>query len=86
MPYFFDNVDKASIAAGPHAGPLVTATSRALTAFAYSGDPNHDELPEWPSYGLEDRLTMRFDTPSLVEHDPNGAERLCWDGVSLGGL
>jgi para-nitrobenzyl esterase len=86
MPYFFDNVDKASIAAGPHAAPLVTATSRALTAFAYSGDPNHDELPEWPSYGLEDRLTMRFDTPSSVEHDPNGAERLCWDGVSLGGL
>jgi para-nitrobenzyl esterase len=86
MPYFFDNVDKASIAAGPHAASLVTATSRALTAFAYSGDPNHDELPQWPSYGLEDRLTMRFDTPSLVEADPQGSERLCWDEVSLGGL
>jgi para-nitrobenzyl esterase len=86
MPYFFDNVDKASLAAGPHAVPLVTATSRALTAFAYSGDPNHDELPEWPSYTLEVRSTMRFDTPSLVEADPNGVERLCWDGVPLGGL
>ena len=30
--------------------PLSLATSRALTAFAYSGDPNHDELPRWPSY------------------------------------
>jgi para-nitrobenzyl esterase len=86
MPYFFDNVDKASIAAGPHAEPLVTATSRALTAFAYSGDPNHGELPQWPSYDLEDRLTMRFDTSSSVEKDPYGAERLCWDGISLGGL
>jgi para-nitrobenzyl esterase len=86
MPYFFDNVDKASIASGPQAGPLVTATSRALTALAYSGDPNHDELPRWPSYDLEDRLTMRFDTPPSVEQDPNGAERICWDGISLGGL
>jgi para-nitrobenzyl esterase len=86
MPYFFDNVDKASIAAGPHAEQLTTATSRALTAFAYTGDPNHSELPQWPSYSLEERSTMRFDTPSSVEHDPYGAERLCWDGVSLGGL
>jgi len=86
MPYFFDNVDKASIAAGPQAEPLVAAMSRALTAFAHNGDPNHDELPDWPSYALEDRPTMRFDTPSLIEQDPYGAERLCWDGISLGGL
>ena len=71
---------------GASGRPLVTATSRALTALAYSGDPNHDELPRWPSYDLKDRLTMRFDTPSSVENDPYGAERICWDGISLGGL
>jgi para-nitrobenzyl esterase len=86
MPYFFDNVDKASIAAGPHAEQLVAAMSGALVSLAYTGDPNHDELPEWPTYTPEDRLTMRFDTPSSVQHDPFGAERLLWNGVPLGAL
>ena len=86
MPYFFDNVDKAPIAAGPHADQLVAAMSGALVSLAYTGDPNHDELPKWPRYTLDDRLTMRFDAPSSVQHDPFGAERLLWQGVPLGGL
>jgi para-nitrobenzyl esterase len=84
MPYFFDNVDKASIAAGPHADQLVAAMSGALVSLAYTGSPNHDELPEWPAYTPEDRLTMLFDTPSSVSADPFGAERLVWQGVPLG--
>jgi para-nitrobenzyl esterase len=86
MPYFFDNVDKASIAAGPHAAQLVEDTSGALVSLAYTGDPNHGELPQWPTYGLGDRFTMRFDTPSSVASDPFRAERLCWDGIPLDGL
>ena len=86
MPYFFDNVDKAPIAGGPQADQLVAAMSGALVSLAYTGDPNHDELPKWPRYTLDDRLTMVFDATSSVQHDPFGAERLLWEGVPLGAL
>lgn len=86
MPYFFDNVDKASIAQGDHAGGLVAAMSGALASLAYTGDPNHDDLPIWSAYALDDRLTMIFDTPPSVSSDPFGAERLLWQDVPLAGL
>jgi hypothetical protein len=28
---------------------------------------------------------MRFDLPPAVVDDPNGAERACWDGITLSG-
>ena len=83
MPYFFDNVDKASMATGTHAAPLVAAASGALAAFAYTGDPNHDGLPDWPTYTVEDRHTMRFDAAPSVQSDPFGAERRCWNEIPL---
>lgn len=86
MPYFFDNVETATIAQGDHAGELVAAMCGALVSLAYTGDPNHDELPRWPSYSLEDRPTMMFDTPSWVISDPFESERLLWQGIPLGGL
>jgi para-nitrobenzyl esterase len=86
MPYFFDNVDKAAIAQGDHSGQLVAAMSGALVSLAYTGDPNHEELVKWPTYTLDDRPTMIFDTPSSVRSDPFGAERLVWRDVPLGNL
>jgi len=82
MPYFFDNVDKAPIAAGPHAGPLVAAMSGAMGALSHNNDPNHESMPHWPRYTLDQRATMLFDVPSRVENDPFGAERRFWEGLS----
>ena len=62
---------------------LLAATSGALAAFAYTGDPNHDGLPDWPTYTVEDRHTMRFDAAPSVQSDPFGAERLCWNEIPL---
>jgi para-nitrobenzyl esterase len=59
MPFFFDNLDKAPAADGPHAAPLVRTMSGALIALARSGDPNHESLPTWPGYSVSDRATMR---------------------------
>jgi para-nitrobenzyl esterase len=84
MPYFFDNVDRASAADGPHAQPLVDAMSRALVALARSGDPNHDAVPAWPVYSLTDRATMVFDVVPRIVCDPMGAERRVWDDIELG--
>jgi para-nitrobenzyl esterase len=81
MPYFFDNIDKAPMAAGPHAGSLVQAMGGSLVALARSGDPNHAALPPWPNYSVSERATMLFDTPCHVEHDPLGAERRVWETV-----
>ena len=84
MPYFFDNVDKAPLADGPHAGPLARAMSGALVALARTGDPNHDGIPAWPAYSTSERATMVLDVEPRVEHDPLGAERRVWDGRPLG--
>jgi para-nitrobenzyl esterase len=86
MPYFFDNVEKASMAAGPQGEPLTKAMSGALVALAKSGDPNHADLPDWPAYTVEHRSTMCFDVPSSIERDPRGAERASWEGISLDGI
>jgi len=86
MPYIFDNVEVAPIAAGPHAAPLVHAMSGALAALAHTGNPNHDGLPPWPHYVPDDRATMRFDAESSVVPDLLGAERQCWDGIAVVGL
>jgi para-nitrobenzyl esterase len=85
MPYFFDNADKAAIAQGPQAQPLVDAMSGALIALARTASPAHQSLPEWPAYTPECRSTMRFDLPPAVVEDPNSAERACWQGITLSG-
>ena len=86
MPYVFDNVDVAPIAAGPQAAPLVDAMSGALAALAHTGRPDHDGLPPWTPYVPDERATMRFDVESSVVPDLLGAERRCWDGIAVVGL
>jgi para-nitrobenzyl esterase len=85
MPYFFDNVDKTAIAQGPQAAPLTEAMSGALIALARTASPAHEAIPEWPAYTPDRRSTMRFDLPPAVVDDPHGAERACWDGITLSG-
>lgn len=47
----------------------------AWIAFASSGN-----CP-WPRYDLSRRATMRFDTASRVENDPQSRERVLWQGI-----
>jgi len=86
MPYFFDNVDKAPMSQGPHAGPLASMMSGALSALAHTGAPGHDGLPPWPPYTLESRATMLLGLEPVVEHDPGGTERASWSEIKLPGL
>ena len=85
MPYAFDNVDIAPIAAGPHAAPLVEAMAGALASLAHTGSPGAPGLPEWPAYEPTERATMRVDVESTVVADFLGAERKCWDGIDIVG-
>jgi para-nitrobenzyl esterase len=48
---------------------------KAWARFARTGNPQHDELPAWPTYSLTERATMVFSAETAVVNDPRGAER-----------
>ncbi|MGK8522049.1 carboxylesterase/lipase family protein [Nocardia asteroides] len=48
-------------------------------AFARTGAP----LPSWPAYTEARRSTLIIDYPTRVEHDPDRAKRLAWQGVRV---
>ncbi|HVX44328.1 MAG TPA: carboxylesterase family protein [Mycobacteriales bacterium] len=49
--------------------------SAAWGAFARTGDPNHDGLPEWRPYG-DRRATMILDHEPVLRFDPHSLERI----------
>ncbi|MCK4285357.1 MAG: carboxylesterase/lipase family protein [Candidatus Lokiarchaeota archaeon] len=53
----------------------------AWIAFARSGNPNHENIPELPAYDKRKRATILFDKEVTVEEDPYGNEREAWDGI-----
>jgi para-nitrobenzyl esterase len=77
IPFYFDNTEIASGMTGGGAGPrrLAKVMSGTLLAYAATGNPNHDGLPEWPVYDVTRRATMVWDTAARVVEDPRGAER-----------
>jgi para-nitrobenzyl esterase len=54
--------------------------SSAWIAFARSGDPNNDTVPEWPKYDPERRAAMVFDVEPTVVNDPKREVRLALQG------
>lgn len=54
---------------------LADTLHAAWAAFAASGAPG------WPSYDLDRRVTMHFDTESASVTDPLAAKRKLWEGV-----
>jgi para-nitrobenzyl esterase len=56
--------------------------SRAWATFARTGNPSHDEIPQWPAYTLDQRGTMILDAVCKVVNDPNREERLVWSEIA----
>jgi para-nitrobenzyl esterase len=80
IPFWFDNLDHAPRLAGAppdlNANLLAESTSKALVAFARTGNPSHPGLPDWKPYTVEERVTMVLDvTPALVD-DPRRSDNL----------
>jgi para-nitrobenzyl esterase len=46
--------------------------SRAMAAFARTGNPNHPGIPRWPIYSTSTRSNMIFDDRVEVRNDPDG--------------
>ena len=60
---------------------LATNVMDAWVAFARTGVPNHDGLPEWPPYDLNRRATMMLGVNSKVEDAPFDDLRKAWDDI-----
>jgi para-nitrobenzyl esterase len=82
IPFVFNSVDHESVLV-PSMTPAMEGLSLSMhaawAAFARTGDPNHDGLPEWPKYETPARPTMVFDEENSLEMNPYGEELALWD-------
>ena len=53
----------------------------AWISFAKTGNPNHRNIPNWPTYDTETRGTMIFDKECKVGNALFDKEREAWDGL-----
>ena len=69
LPFVFNTVDKANhmTGGGAEAHALADKMSQAWINFATTGNPNTDNLPEWPAYSEENTATMHFDVSCKVK-------------------
>ena len=63
---------------GRNAERLSEKVMDAWIAFARTGNPNHEGIPEWFAYS-DKRETMLFDKEVKVENAPFETERKAWD-------
>jgi para-nitrobenzyl esterase len=81
IPFVFDNVEHDGMTGKmPTRFALADKMSRTWLAFARTGNPNHEGVPNWPQYSAERRPTMIFNDECRIENDPFRAERLAWSG------
>lgn len=76
IPFVFHHIEDCQSMTGPISPKmreLEAQSAGAWAAFARTGNPNHEGLPDWPAYTAENKSVMIFDTPCRVEKDP-GAE------------
>jgi len=82
IPFVFNHPDRVPwTGSAPGQAELASTMSRAWAAFARTGDPNHDGMPEWKPYTAESRHTMLFADQSRSVEDPDSEERLAWKDV-----
>jgi para-nitrobenzyl esterase len=77
LAFWFDNIDLClqSTGGGEEARTLASKMSRALVAFARTGNPSHDGIPQWPAFTEANRAMMIFDSTTEVKIDPDREAR-----------
>jgi para-nitrobenzyl esterase len=85
IPFVFDVVDDPKLAmfVGADAPTgLAELMQDAWIAFARTGRPGTDALPEWPAYDLDRRATMEFGSDCRVQEDPASDLRQFWESTA----
>ncbi len=83
IPLVFDNVETCRGILGRGDEPLRMRDQMcdAWLAFARTGNPDHEGIPHWPAYELEQRPTMVFNLESRIAPDFGGIEREAWQPI-----
>jgi para-nitrobenzyl esterase len=86
IPFVFDNVDAATsmTGSGEDRQALADKMSAAWVAFARTGNPNHQGLPNWTAFDTTGRATMIFNNDCKVVNDPHGEEQRLLHSVQSG--
>ena len=77
LPFLFDHVDDVRFLTGdgPERADLARKMAGAFVAFARTGRPSAEGLPEWRPFEPVSRATMVFNTECQLTNDPYGDER-----------
>ena len=64
---------------------LCTRMQDAWIAFARSGEPGHEGLPDWPAYSRFCRYSMSLRDECSLREDPHQKGREFWDRIEREG-
>jgi para-nitrobenzyl esterase len=80
LPFIFANTDRCAQLTGgtEEARVLAGRMADAWVHFARTGNPNHGDLPRWPSFTSAGIETMVFDRVCSVERDHDRSARLAY--------
>ncbi|MFX1363831.1 MAG: carboxylesterase/lipase family protein [Promethearchaeota archaeon] len=85
IPFVFNTFDAPNAEEFAGKGPDVEQLSEkimdAWISFAHTGNPNHDDLPEWPSYDVKNRATMFLGKECKIVNKAFDKEREAWEGL-----
>ena len=82
IPFVFETLDRCPELVGRQPPTeLAAVVHAAWIRFARSGNPNGEDLPDWPPYEWSHRRMMQFDASLTVVEDPGGARRRAWNGL-----
>jgi para-nitrobenzyl esterase len=83
LPFVFNTLSypgfKIFVGKSPDLNAISYKMMDAWIAFARSGNPNNESIPQWPSYNVEKRSTMLINTEFKVVENLLDKERAAWD-------
>lgn len=83
VPFTFNTLDLTNATGGSaEAQALSNTMSATWAAFARTGTPRHESIPEWPTYDQETRATLILDARCRIENDPRGEARRLWQDIT----
>ena len=85
IPFAFGTIGKTGVEWFYGTGKEAELVSKKVMTFwvnfAYKGNPNNENIPEWKSYNVVDRATMFIGKLIKSVNAPNDDERTVWDSV-----